>query len=691
MPFGQYTEDRRIEGRTAAGGLHRILARDDMRAQLVWYLVVAVASLAADLLVFMALLAAECPVQPALVVGFVIGTLTNYVLSRSLAFTGGRYRRWDEILRLFAVALIGLGLTSLLVAVFMRLGLSAIAAKLVATAVVFFWNYFGRRLFVFHSDIPLGSWQLSTQAVERMRARDVRKTAMTETASPADPRTEILALRERYRDAYRAKRDPIADERLLWRAQSLRHLVHLTPGQTILELGAGDLRFTRQLVHASRGENPVTAACFAGENPREFGPPVEIVQLDALPGVLAGRTFDVIVGLDLLDARECASMLGDVHELLAPGGQVVFFESNPWNPWLKLKRVLARWKKSVDPRSLLSRPRLYEMLSEVGFIRVFAVYTDFVYAPLTPRMIWLLRNMSIIAENTPGVRLFAGTILLHAQRPPRLQFRPSRSLCDHPALRHAVSVVIPCHNEEMNIGPLIDRLLELYGDYIHEVVPVDDNSRDGTAAVMASYAAADERVRPVYRQPPNGVGRAIRDGYAAATGQWVLSMDCDFQHLLPEMREMFDRASEGTPVVVGSRFSRHSVLLNYPVAKIVSNRGFHLLATVVIGRRFRDVTNNLKLLRRDVVERLLLASPGFAVNAETGLLPILMGYPMAESPISWINRSFDMGHSSFKLVRVGGGYVGVLWNIFRARTFGSGPYSPLPRTALRRPNPVADA
>ena len=227
------------------------------------------------------------------------------------------------------------------------------------------------------------------------------------------------------------------------------------------------------------------------------------------------------------------SVLGDLHELLAPGGQLVFFESNPWNPWLKLKRLLARRFMGADPRSLLSRPRLYELLSEVGFIRVFAVYTDFVYAPLTPRMIWLLRNMSIIAENTPGLRHFAGTILLHAQRPPRLQFRPSRPLCDHPALRNAVSVVIPCHNEEMNVGPLIDRLLKLYGDYIHEIIPVDDNSRDGTAAVIASYAAADTPIQPVYRRPPNGVGRAIRDGYAAARGEWVLSMDCDFSTYSP--------------------------------------------------------------------------------------------------------------------------------------------------------------
>ena len=56
-----------------------------------------------------------------------------------------------------------------------------------------------------------------------------------------------------------------------------------------------------------------------------------------------------------------------------------------------------------DPRRLLSRPALYELVSEVGFIRVFSVYNDFVYAPLTPSLVWLFRNLSILLENTPGL------------------------------------------------------------------------------------------------------------------------------------------------------------------------------------------------------------------------------------------------------------------------------------------------
>ena len=78
----------------------------------------------------------------------------------------------------------------------------------------------------------------------------------------------------------------------------------------------------------------------------------------------------------------------------------------------------------------MSRPTLYELLSEIGFIRVFAVYNDFVYWPLTRRLSWLLRNLSILLENAPAIRdAWPGSILVHAQKPPRVVDARRRSRC----------------------------------------------------------------------------------------------------------------------------------------------------------------------------------------------------------------------------------------------------------------------
>lgn len=504
---------------------------------------------------------------------------------------------------------------------------------------------------------------------------------------------QTLALRERFRDDFWARRDPIAEDRLLWRAQTFRHTVHCLPGQRILELGGGGGLFTRQLVRATRGENPITSVTFR-EVPAGAATPVpgvETLRASELPGPLAGRRFDFIVGMDLLDRRNSAWLLALVHELLEAGGQLVFYESNPWNPVYRLKSACAHLVGRPDPRNLLSKPRLYELLSEIGFIRVFAVFNDFVYAPLTRAQVWLLRNLSTLLENAPLARTLAGSILLHAQKPPRFFVPPAVSLFRHEVLRRGVSVVIPCHNEETNVRPLVERLLDLYGEYVREIVLVDDNSTDGTRQAIEELERSEPRVRGVFRSPPNGVGRALADGLRAATGKWVLTSDCDFQHLLPEFRELFDAAAEGWDVVVGSRFSRHSVLLNYPFAKIFANRAFHLLARILFWRRFRDLTNNLKLMRREVVEDLVLREPGFAVNAEIGLQPLLIGYDLREVPISWINRTPGMGTSSFRLARVGSGYWRVLLGLWVRCVFGAGPYQRLARHGPMRSTRRGDA
>jgi dolichol-phosphate mannosyltransferase len=493
--------------------------------------------------------------------------------------------------------------------------------------------------------------------------------------------SSTLAARERYRDDYWRKRDPIAEDRLLWRAQTFRHMVHLLPGQKILELGCGEGRFTQALLQVSRGENRITTVTFQepARLPSEIRAKVELLATSDVPGSLAGRHFDYVVAMDLLDRSYASQLLAIVYAVLAPAGEMVFYESNPWNPMHKLHRVFSRVVGKRDPRHLLNRRCLHELLSETGFIGIYTVYNDFVFAPLTRTLIWLLRNLSILLENAPGLRAMAGSILLYAHKPPPRMDAPRQTLFFHKSLRRAVSFVIPCHNEEMNIRPLVDGILNLYGDCVHEIILVNDGSTDGTATVIEEITKRDARVKPLHRKPPNGVGRAIAGGLSQATGRYILSMDCDFQHLLPDFRDLFDCAVAGYDIVVGSRFSRHSILLNYPFFKIVANRGFHLVARLLLRQKFRDLTNNLKLMRSEVVANMQLREPEFAVNAETGLQPLLLGYSLKEVAISWINRSPGMGSSSFRLIRVAGGYWRVLLNVWFKQTFGIGPYRNLRR------------
>ncbi|MEJ7639281.1 MAG: class I SAM-dependent methyltransferase, partial [Singulisphaera sp.] len=140
-------------------------------------------------------------------------------------------------------------------------------------------------------------------------------------------------------------------------------MVHLLPGETILLLGCGRGDFLGPLLRASRGQNPITAVTFAAgvSRPEGLSPGVDFVVATTLPGELAGKRFDYVVAADLLDRRNCAWVLQNVLDMLNPGGEALFYESNPWNPFLGLTRRLGR----DDSRQLLSRTELYELISEI--------------------------------------------------------------------------------------------------------------------------------------------------------------------------------------------------------------------------------------------------------------------------------------------------------------------------------------
>src|SRR5208282_5910808 len=116
----------------------------------------------------------------------------------------------------------------------------------------------------------------------------------------------------------------------------------------------------------------------------------------------------------------------------------------------------------------------------------------------------------------------------------------------------------------------------------------------------------------------------------------------DFVQIVPELRDLFDVIAAGHDGAIGSRFTHESIMLNYPFPKIVSNRGFHALVNLLLPVRVRDISNNLKLYRAEIVKELEIEDPGFAANAETGLRPLLSGYDVKEVPISWINRTTAM-------------------------------------------------
>lgn len=117
-----------------------------------------------------------------------------------------------------------------------------------------------------------------------------------------------------------------------------------------------------------------------------------------------------------------------------------------------------------------------------------------------------------------------------------------------------LSIIVPTFNERGNLVPLLQCLQRALPDIDYEVVIVDDDSPDSTAAMARSIAQSDPRIRVIQRIGRRGLASAAVEGMLATSSPYLLVMDADLQHdeqIIPAMLEKLK--SENLDIVVGSR------------------------------------------------------------------------------------------------------------------------------------------
>jgi dolichol-phosphate mannosyltransferase len=132
-------------------------------------------------------------------------------------------------------------------------------------------------------------------------------------------------------------------------------------------------------------------------------------------------------------------------------------------------------------------------------------------------------------------------------------------------------VIIPTYNEIDNISKMIDTVMTLTGDY--DMLVIDDGSPDGTAAVVKERQKEfPTRLHLLERSGKLGLGTAYIMGFKWALEQdydYVFEMDCDFSHNPNDLERLFERATEGNDVVVGSRYVQGVNIINWPMSRLL--------------------------------------------------------------------------------------------------------------------------
>jgi len=206
-----------------------------------------------------------------------------------------------------------------------------------------------------------------------------------------------------------------------------------------------------------------------------------------------------------------------------------------------------------------------------------------------------------------------------------------------------LSVVFPAHNEAENLRRYPDEVLPVLASLSvpFEIVIVDDGSTDDTVLVANGLGPA---VR-VVRHPRNqGLGAALRTGFAHAEGELLVTMDADLTFaptLIPRLLERF-RVGDAD-VVVGSP-GLASFSEDIPRYRIAISRLAARVYSGLLGQPLTAVSPILRLYRRSDLLTLDLRAVGFDINAEILFALIRQGRRVVEIPAPLTHRLHGESH-----------------------------------------------
>jgi glycosyltransferase involved in cell wall biosynthesis len=206
-----------------------------------------------------------------------------------------------------------------------------------------------------------------------------------------------------------------------------------------------------------------------------------------------------------------------------------------------------------------------------------------------------------------------------------------------------LSLIIPIHDEAGQLPAVLDRLVRAPCPVRRELVFVDDRSTDDSAAIVERFIAGHDDPEPTMRllrrACNRGKGAAVRDGIAAATGEWILVQDADFEYDPADIPSLLqplldDRAD----VVYGSRFRREGMQVHRTFHFLV-NRILTALSNVASGIYLSDMETCYKLFRADLLQAMALRSDRFGFEVEVTAYIAKARVRIFELPISYQPRT----------------------------------------------------
>ncbi|MCC6475361.1 MAG: glycosyltransferase family 2 protein [Burkholderiales bacterium] len=208
-----------------------------------------------------------------------------------------------------------------------------------------------------------------------------------------------------------------------------------------------------------------------------------------------------------------------------------------------------------------------------------------------------------------------------------------------------LSVVIPVYNEVNLLPMLLGRVesVPLPQGITKQIILVDDCSKDGTTDLLRDLAQKRPDLTIKFHEVNQGKGAALRTGFAAVTGDFVIVQDADLEYDPREFPRLLEPILDGrADVVFGSRFigQTHRVLYYW---HYVGNKLLTMLSNMCSNLNLTDMECCYKLFKREVADQIKLEEPRFGIEPELTAKVARLGARIYETPVSYSGRTFAEG------------------------------------------------
>lgn len=174
-----------------------------------------------------------------------------------------------------------------------------------------------------------------------------------------------------------------------------------------------------------------------------------------------------------------------------------------------------------------------------------------------------------------------------------------------------LAVIVPTFNERQNVLTLYERVVEVLHGVRWEMIVVDDDSPDGTAALVRDFSAAHTDMRVIQRVGRRGLSTAVAEGMLATAAQRLAVIDADLQHDETRLLEMLEALRSGDyDIVVGSRYSDGGGLGDWSSQRARMSRLATRLAGLILKSDLRDPMSGFFMIERAAFERTMRSLSG---------------------------------------------------------------------------------